>query len=132
MIDRIYLGDRTVKDITLSGWDKIVRIKIDCISRLKRGTEKWGFYDEEDLEDGYLVFSSVSNFQIIPPGAIPDDYIVDYSFEKTDSNESIFKIISGGMVPDRPGNRGECHIIIKYQESWLENSLAEKIDDTVN
>lgn len=35
-----------------------------------------GFYDNEDLEDGYLVFSDVSFFNITPNGSIPDDYII--------------------------------------------------------
>ncbi|EOS2195742.1 DUF6258 family protein [Escherichia coli] len=29
------------------------------MSRIAYGTTEWNFYDNEDLEDGYLVFSGV-------------------------------------------------------------------------
>ncbi|EOK6374081.1 DUF6258 family protein, partial [Escherichia coli] len=34
------------------------------MSRIAYGTTEWNFYDNEDLEDGYLVFSGVSFFNI--------------------------------------------------------------------
>lgn len=34
MIERIYLGDRAIKSIEIDCWEKIARIKIDCISRV--------------------------------------------------------------------------------------------------
>ncbi|MDK9603956.1 DUF6258 family protein [Lelliottia wanjuensis] len=129
MIDRIYLGDRAIKGIDLNCWDKIIKIKIDCISRVKKGSDRWGFYEEEDLENGYLVFSNISDFHITPLGSIPDDYIIDYSFEKTVDNEIVFKLYSGGMVPGNPENRGGCYVTIKHQESWLENDAQEKINE---
>ncbi|HFO5334972.1 TPA: DUF6258 family protein, partial [Escherichia coli] len=36
------------------------------MSRIAYGTTEWNFYDNEDLEDGYLVFSDVSFFNITP------------------------------------------------------------------
>ncbi|WP_249439683.1 DUF6258 family protein, partial [Escherichia coli] len=30
------------------------------MSRIAYGTTEWNFYDNEDLEDGYLVFSGFS------------------------------------------------------------------------
>ncbi|EOO7897934.1 DUF6258 family protein, partial [Escherichia coli] len=46
------------------------------MSRIAYGTTEWNFYDNEDLEDGYLVFSGVSFFNITPNGSIPNDYII--------------------------------------------------------
>ncbi|RJT20238.1 DUF6258 family protein [Buttiauxella izardii] len=128
MIDRIYLGDRAVKGIEIDSWELIVRIRINSISRLPEGGAEWNFYNEEDLENGYMVFSNVSDFQINPPGSIPDDYVVDYSFTKISDREFLFKMYSGGQVPSSPQQMGECEILITHEDSWLENSLKEKID----
>ncbi|EON9031803.1 DUF6258 family protein, partial [Escherichia coli] len=43
-------------------WSKQIRIQVNLISRIAYGTTEWNFYDNEDLEDGYLVFSGVSFF----------------------------------------------------------------------
>lgn len=128
MIERIYLGDRAVKGIEIDSLDLIVRIKVDFISRLKAGAQDWGFYTDEDIEDGYMVFSGVTHFQITPPGAIPDDYIVDYSMEKIEDNEFLFKMYSGAMTPDMPDNRGGCHTLIRYKDCWLEDSSKERME----
>ncbi|EFE1053070.1 hypothetical protein CJZ17_005085, partial [Escherichia coli] len=76
MFDRIYLGDRAIKKIEFDLWSKQIRIQVNLISRIAYGTTEWIFYDNEDLEDGYLVFSDVSFFNITPNGSIPDDYII--------------------------------------------------------
>ncbi|EOK5649949.1 DUF6258 family protein, partial [Escherichia coli] len=47
-------------------WSKQIRIQVNLISRIAYGTTEWNFYDNEDLEDGYLVFSGVSFFNITP------------------------------------------------------------------
>lgn len=39
MIERIYLGDREIKNIEIDCWEKIIRIKIDCISRIEIGAD---------------------------------------------------------------------------------------------
>ncbi|MHA6308826.1 DUF6258 family protein [Hafnia paralvei] len=43
----------------MDSWDSAVRIKINLISRLPIGSDEWLFYDKENLESGYLVFSEV-------------------------------------------------------------------------
>ncbi|WP_250392083.1 DUF6258 family protein, partial [Escherichia coli] len=48
---------------------------MNLISRIAYGTTEWNFYNNEDLENGYLVFTDVTFFNIIPNGSIPDDYI---------------------------------------------------------
>ncbi|AVF35278.1 DUF6258 family protein [Rahnella sikkimica] len=128
MIERIYLGDRSVKGIEIDSWNLIVRIKIDFISRLKPGSQNWGFYTDEDIGDGYMVFSGVTSFQVSPPGAIPDDYIVDYSIGEVQGNDLLFKMYSGGMTPDTPDHRGGCYTLIRYQDCWLENGLKERVE----
>jgi len=60
----IYLGDRACKAIEIDGWEKTVRIKVDCISRLQTGTEAWNYYTDEDVVDGFLVFREVERVQV--------------------------------------------------------------------
>ena len=35
----IYLGDRACKAITLDGWNRSIKIEIDCISRIRSPSE---------------------------------------------------------------------------------------------
>lgn len=128
MIDRIYLGDRAVKGIEIDSWKRIVRIKIDVISRLKKGEVGWGYYDKEDIEDGYLVFSDVIDFQMLPLGVIPDDYILSFSTRENENGHFISIMCAGASTSGALGNTCECEIKIEHDNSWLENSLKEKID----
>jgi hypothetical protein len=128
MIERIYLGDRAIKNIEIDCWEKVIRIKIDCISRIEIGTDNWNFYEKEDICDGYLVFSNVSDFEITPLGSIPDDYIVNYKFSEISGNEYVFNMYSGGTIPSAPDKIGGCYTLIKHEDSWLENSLKEKVE----
>ena len=43
----IYLGDRFCENVTIK--DDKISFQIDCISRLRQGTEKWDYYSEEDI-----------------------------------------------------------------------------------
>jgi len=38
----------------------------------------WNFYSEEDVPDGWLSFSGVSDLVFEPPGLLPNDYVVDF------------------------------------------------------
>src|SRR5882762_7611518 len=69
----IYLGDRACKAIEIDGWEKTVRIKVDCISRLQTGTEAWNYYTDEDVVDGFLVFREVERVTLENAGYLPND-----------------------------------------------------------
>ncbi|HAJ5116044.1 TPA: hypothetical protein HLY95_16830 [Escherichia coli] len=79
---------------------------MNLISRIAYGTTEWNFYNNEDLENGYLVFTDVTFFNVIPNGSIPDDYIVSIITDKVNV---------------------ECQILIRYKDRWIENKLKEKI-----
>jgi hypothetical protein len=77
-LNTIYLGDRACKAIYIDAWNKVAKIQIDSISRV-RG-ETWDYYTNEDIVDGWLVFLGVESFTMSPPGKIPNDYVLNYSY----------------------------------------------------
>ncbi|HCA7079835.1 TPA: hypothetical protein MX214_002988 [Citrobacter sedlakii] len=131
MFDRIYLGDRAIKKIEFDLWEKEIRIQVNLISRLAYGTTEWNFYNNEDLEDGYFVFSDVDFFNITPEGSIPDDYIISMITDKVNGEyfESTIAVI--GQIPNANNgdidNVGECQIFIRYKNGWIENKFKERI-----
>ncbi|HHH6611591.1 TPA: DUF6258 family protein, partial [Escherichia coli] len=88
-------------------------------------------YDNEDLEDGYLVFSDVSFFNITPNGSIPDDYIISIITDNVNVEYFESTIVAVGQIRNTNvgdiDNIGECQIFIRYKDSWIENKLKEKI-----
>jgi len=100
MFDRIYLGDRAIKKIEFYLWTKQIRIQVNLISRIAYGTTEWNFYDNEDLEDGYLVFSDVSFFNITPNGSIPDDYIISIITDNVNVEYFESTIVAVGQIPN--------------------------------
>ena len=69
----IYLGDRACKSILIDGWNDIVKVQIDCISRVR--SETWDYYNEENIEDGWIVFGGVKTCSFDPSGPLPNDQI---------------------------------------------------------
>ena len=100
MFDRIYLGDRAIKKIEFDLWSKQIRIQVNLISRIAYGTTEWIFYDNEDLEDGYLVFLDVSFFNITPNGSIPDDYIISIITDNVNVEYFESTIVAVGQIPN--------------------------------
>lgn len=131
MFDRIYLGGRAIKKIEFDLWEKEIRIQVNLISRLAYGTTEWNFYNNEDLEGGYFVFSDVDFFNITPEGSIPDDYIISMITDKVNGEyfESTIAVI--GQIPNANNgdidNVGECQIFIRYKNGWIENKFKERI-----
>ncbi|HBB9152245.1 TPA: hypothetical protein JS360_004365 [Escherichia coli] len=88
---------------------------MNLISRIAYGTTEWNFYNNEDLENGYLVFTDVTFFNIIPNGSIPDDYIVSIITDKVNVECFESTIVAVGQI------------LIRYKDRWIENKLKEKI-----
>ena len=87
----VYVGDRFVKEIILDSDKKEVKIKINSISRIRAAkNHEWGFCNDEDIEDGYLVFTEVSYFSMQPLGLIPNDEI--YHWEVKEIENGLFEI----------------------------------------
>ena len=79
LLKTIYLGDRACKSIKIDGRASTVAVEVDCISRVRGST--WDYYNDENIEGGFLVFEGVASIEFQPPGLIPDDYFGDFRAE---------------------------------------------------
>lgn len=77
----VYLGDRYIKEIVLDSYKNELKIKINEISRIRSESGIWNYYNDENIEDGYLVFSEVDSFAMEPLGAIPNGELHDWEFK---------------------------------------------------
>jgi hypothetical protein len=94
IIKTIYLGDRACKKILVDAWNNRFCLQVSVISRLKEGTDTWNYYSDEDVENGWLVFTDCSYISLKPDGFIPNDYIDGIDVRK-DGEKYIFEIFVG-------------------------------------
>lgn len=87
----IYLGDRALKEIVIDSYNNEIKLKIDCISRIRDSEGMWNYYNDENIEDGYIVFSDIQTFSMEPKGVIPNDYINDWKCEEI--GKEIYEIV---------------------------------------
>lgn len=52
--------------------------QINLISRIKEGASEWDYYNDKDLENGFLVFDNVINYKIDNGSTINDEIEVHY------------------------------------------------------
>lgn len=95
-LSSIYLGDRFCENFIISD-DKIL-LQINCISRLKEGTEEWNYYSKEDIEHGYLVFDEVIDFSLSSEMTFNDEVYEIKIIEK--ANETYTFIVYGCNVSE--------------------------------
>ena len=62
-IKTIYLGDRACKGVVIDGWNSLVKIHIDNISRIRSLSGNWELYTDEDIENGFIVFEFVESIR---------------------------------------------------------------------
>ncbi len=118
-VSTIYLGDRACKRILVDGLKGRLGIQIDCISRLKTGTDTWNYYTDEDVYDGWIVFSGLRSFSAIPSGPIPNDSVEIVNIREA---ESIYVFdISVGSV-DENGRVTEVRIDLAAKEVSIETN----------
>lgn len=126
MIDRLYLGDRAVTGIDIDSRNLIVRIRVDSISRISKVSSKWGFLDDENIENGFLVFAGVYHLEISPAGIIPGDYIIDYELVQN-QNGIEFSITTIGQPNSVYKGDQDSKVIIKGLDCWLEDENKNKV-----
>lgn len=100
----VYLGDRACQSIILEGGKKEIKIKVDCISRV-RGP-KWNFYADEDIQEGFLIFENVQSFKFEPSGFLPNDWIEPVSATSLNEDGTRWSIVlSLGSINSKGGSQ---------------------------
>ncbi|HEY6332895.1 MAG TPA: DUF6258 family protein, partial [Blastocatellia bacterium] len=128
----IYLGDRGIKSILIDGWNSRVAITVTAISRVRDPSGRWNFYTDEDIEDGVIVFTGVSSFNLNPSGPIPNDFIEFVTCEESpqeqcqqpDSYE--FRLLVGSV--DDNAKSTQVSVVIVAQGLHLEDPKRPNVE----
>lgn len=62
-------------------------VQVDLISRVREISGNWNFYTEEDIPDGFIVFTGVESVKLNPTGVLPNDFITSFEVEDIEMNE---------------------------------------------
>lgn len=119
LLSTLYLGDRACKKILVDGWNDKFCIQVNLISRVKENTDSWNYYSDEDIENGWIIFTGISCIKIVPAGLIPNDLINEVKVKK--SNEEYIFDISIDSVSET-GERKETIIQVNAQEIYIESN----------
>lgn len=85
LLRSLYLGDRACKRIDIRGWDEVVAIQVNLISRLRAGSSTWDYSTDGDIENGWIVFRGVTELNFSGSGGVPNDAItIDNVTKHTD------------------------------------------------
>lgn len=71
----LYLGDRACLAYCFDEERSEFRLNIDEISRIRDQSGDWNNYNEENIENGCLVFAEVRSVRIEPKGVSPNDFV---------------------------------------------------------
>ncbi len=85
----IYLGDRWIKKILIDNETKSISFQIDCISRIRSKSGNWEFYNDENIDNGLIVFEKVSYYDLGKTGNFPNDEI--HSIEVKEKSPNLFE-----------------------------------------
>lgn len=129
-IKTIYLGDRTCKAVIINSQENVVKIQVDVISRIRDTLYNWNFYNDENIEDGFIVFSDVEHICFEPKGLIPNGYINMFQLEKYLDDEEIngrfkFEIHIGSY--SKKGEYDEVVITVIAKGLYLEDPLKPDV-----
>lgn len=124
-LNTIYLGDRACQSIAIEGWKKEIKIKVDCISRV-RG-EKWNFYTDEDVREGFLVLENVQSFKFEPPGFLPNDWIEPVSVTSLGEDGTRWEIVLSLGAVNSKGESQEVLLHVVAEVVSIENAESVRI-----
>jgi len=119
LLSTIYLGDRACKKILIDGWNNRFCIQVSVISRIKENTDSWNYYSDEDIENGWIIFTNVSYLKIIPEGLIPND-LINYVKVKKSNEEYVFDISIDSVAESGRGK--EIVIQVTAQKIYIESN----------
>ena len=112
----IYLGDRFCENVTIK--DDKISFQIDCISRLRQGTEKWDYYSEEDIEHGYLVFDEVIDFSSSSELPFNDEI---YEIEISEKMNGIYTFVVYGCNVSDDAISTDIELRIRAKKFYIYN-----------
>ena len=124
-LQSIYLGDRGCNKILVDNYNRIIKLNIDVISRIRSPSGKWDFYNDENIENGFIVFSSVKAMKWNSTGLLPNDFIKSIEVtKKLNDGYFEFSINIGANTNERSE---DVEIIITAREIFIETKDGNKI-----
>lgn len=120
-VETIYLGDRFCKSILIDGYSQIVKIQINVISRIRNVSGQWDYNNNENIHDGFIVFTGVSSIKLDPVGIIPNDLIEFVSVKQSDDVDDSFIFELEADSCDEEGKYTHGTITITSKGIYLED-----------
>ena len=132
-VNSIYLGDRGLDTIIADSRNEIVKLQVDEISRIRDPSGIWNYYNDENIVNGYIVFSGVKRFVLNRTHPLlPSGFIELFSCKQLEDGEFMglyeFEFECDDCV--RSSNGLECfatEIKIIAKHVYLENPLQPGI-----
>lgn len=119
-VNTIYLGDRFCKRIIIDGYNDQIKIQINMISRIRNNSGNWKYYNDENIEDGMIVFNGTESIIFDPQGYLPNDEIQFVSVDEIEGNgKFIFRISAASC--NKYGEYEDVIITIVAREIFLED-----------
>lgn len=112
----LYLGDRYCENVEIL--NKKITFQFNCISRLKPGTSEWNFYNDENVEDGCLVFDEVKEYQVSSELPFNED-IYDVRVESKEKGVYTFVVEGSNFSNDLVST--DIKMIIKAKKVYIYN-----------
>lgn len=114
LCNSIYLGDRYCEKVIIK--DNIIMFQINLISRIKEGAREWEYYNDKDLENGFLVFDNVTNYNIDNGSTINDEIEVHYI---SNDNGNYYFIVEGAEYQNDANTYKWVKFEIKCRDFYL-------------
>jgi hypothetical protein len=127
LIRSIYLGDRGCMAVVFDKTKRQLRIQVDCISLLRPGTDRWDYYTERDIENGWIVFSGVDTGKIQPENSEPNDFINEVSVEQDADQDGRYGITMSIGSVDATGHSQEVIMSVKSSCAHLEDAKGFRL-----
>lgn len=89
-VNTIYLGDRFCKSILIDGYSQTVKIQVNMISRIRSISGYWEYYNDENIDNGLIVFTEVDSIMFELNGLLPNDAIEFEDVKSVDGEDNKF------------------------------------------
>lgn len=96
----IYLGERLCTKLVLDNMNNQIEIHLNLISRIRDSSGEWNYYSDEDVEDGIIVLTGVTEIHLDPSGLLPNDQIYDIYVKQDDEQGFEFTIEASHVTKD--------------------------------